>query len=135
MNQFYERFLVKSHLLYWVVIIAWILIFVVISTAIPIDVLETLEGNYISEGIILNEIYEYNEDYLYVYKSKSDIVERCNVSDIEYIDGQYTKINITGISDYVAYEGNVKIDLIVGKTNLLRIILGIDQKYAEKRYV
>ena len=135
MNYLYEKYLVKSHLFYWVVILCGLILFVTISWDIEIDQIGSLEATYVDGNILLNDIFEYKYDYIYVYKNKSETVSKCEIKCIEYIDNQYTLINLTEELQNISFEGNIKLDFVYGKTNLLKIVFGIDQKYMEKRYV
>lgn len=135
MRYLYEKYLVKSHFLYWIVIICGLTLFLSVSWSIPVDRIETLEATYVDGNILINEIFEYEYDYIYIYKSKSESVIKCKITDIEYVDDQYTLIHVIESQQNVRLEGNIKLDLVSGKSNLLKIILGIEQKYMEKRYV
>lgn len=135
MNYLYEKYLVKSHLFYWVVILCGLILFVTISWNIEIDHIGSFEATYVDGNILLNDIFEYKYDYIYVYKNKSERVSKCEIKYIEYIDNQYTLINLTEKLQNISFEGNIKLDFVYGKTNLLKIVFGIDQKYMEKRYV
>ena len=125
----------KSHYLYWIVIICGVTLFIAASWRIPVDRIETLEATYVDGSILINEIFEYEYDYIYVYKSKSENVIKCEITDIEYVDDQYMIIHVKESQQSIRLEGNIKLDLVSGKSNLLKIVLGIEQKYMEKRYV
>lgn len=135
MKHLYEKYLVKSYFLYWIVIICGLILFIAASWGIPVDRIETLEATYVDGSILINENFEYEYDYIYVYKSKSDNVIKCEITDIEYVDDQYTIIHVKESQQNVRLDGNIKLDFVSGKSNLLKIVLGIEQKYMEKRYV
>ena len=135
MQHLYEKYLVKSHFLYWIIIICGLTLFIVASWNISVDRVETFEATYVDDNILINEIFEYKYDYVYFYKSKSKTVIKCEIMDIEYVDDQYTIIHFKESQQNVHLEGNIKLDVVSGKSNLLKIILGIEQKYMEKRYV
>lgn len=135
MKYLYEKYLVKSHYLYWIVIICGLTLFIAASWRIPVDRIETLEATYVDGSILINEIFKYEYDYIYVYKSKSENVIKCEITDIEYVDDQYTIIHVKERQQDVLLEGNIKLDFVSDKSNLLKIVLGIEQKYMEKRYV
>lgn len=135
MKHLYEKYLVKSHFSYWSVVLFGFVLFFVASWSIPVDRIETMEATYVDNRILINEIFEYEYDYVYVYKNKSKRVMKCQISGIEYVDEQYTIIHLKEDQHKGYFDGNIKLDFVSGKSNLLKIVLGLEQKYTEKQYV
>lgn len=126
----YRRYLVKNTALFFIIIIVAATLFLLASWHLKIDVIDTYIGNNGDRKIVINEIIDYPFQSFYVYKNKSEDVEKCLVTDIEYFDEQYTLI----IPDKnIKFDGNVYVDIIKSETTLLKLILGIDDKYITKK--
>ena len=112
-------------------------LFVIISMSIilvsliiiKVPVLETFEGNFEGERVIINEVVDYSVSNIYVYKTRSSNLEKYKVLSSTVIENNYTVLYVEIQSDYERMDGVVKIDAEKKQVPLLFVILGIENKY------
>lgn len=129
-EQLYDRYIVKSIWTYVLFIIVCFSLILVSITATKVPVLETFEGNIEGNRVIINEIIDYSVSNIYVYKTRSDNLNKYSISKTDVIENRYTVLYIKNADSYEKMDGIVHIDMEKTQASLLFVILGIEKKYA-----
>lgn len=131
-NKFYYRYFVKSHIPYYLMIVMGIAFFLYYTSATEVSVLETFEGTYAEDRLIINQVVDYPIEKVYAYHDRSDKVIAYKVLRVTYIDESYTVLYVDKSNESAPLEGTVKIDVEKEYTSLLSVVSGLKKRYTEK---
>ena len=94
------------------------------------EIIDTYNGSYSDNKIIINETVDNPLEKFYVYRSRNDRIYTFHKGEKEYLD-DFTIIYVDNesVKDIFTLNGNVKIDVIVGEATLLEVLFGIQKKY------
>ena len=132
LSDFYYKYVVKVPILFFLLIAVGILFVIVFSTNIEVSVIETFEGCFAEDRIIINEVVDYPVGNVYVYQNRSDRVDKFEIADTEIIDGCYSVLKIKNTNSCAVFEGTVKLDVEKQKLKMLYLIFGLKKRYIEK---
>ena len=132
LSYFYYKYVVKVPILFFLLIAVGILFVIVFSTNIEVSVIETFEGCFAEDRIIINEVVDYPVGNVYVYQNRSDRVDKFEIADTEIIDGCYSVLKIKNNNSCAVFEGTVKLDVEKQKLKMLYLIFGLKKRYIEK---
>ena len=132
LSDFYYKYVVKVPILFFLLIAVCILFVIVFSTNIEVSVIETFEGCFAEDRIIINEVVDYPVGNVYVYQNRSDRVDKFEIADTEIIDGCYSVLKIKNNNSCAVFEGTVKLDVEKQKLKMLYLIFGLKKRYIEK---
>ena len=130
--RFYTKYVVKKPIVF-VVFVAlgiFLLCYLVLNTKVA--VIDTYEGNYAENRLIINEVVEYPFEEIYAYNRRSELVLKYNVERIEVIDNDYTVVFIDNLSYENQLQGVIKVDIPKEYVSLFSIIIGTENRYVEK---
>lgn len=132
LSDFYYKYVVKVPILFFLLIAVGILFVIVFSTNIEVSVIETFEGCFAEDRIIINEVVDYPVGNVYVYQNRSDRVDKFEIADTEIIDECYSVLKIKNNNSCAVFEGTVKLDVEKQKLKMLYLIFGLKKRYIEK---
>lgn len=128
-KNFYQKIMVHSWVAFVAFLLMGIIVFLTISLNTKIEIIKTYHGTITEDRVVINEIVTPMESKLYIYKSKRSVVLTVNIEKCENVEGVFTVAYLTPQSNVSELEGMVNIDVVHGYTNLLKILLKIDDKY------
>lgn len=131
--QFYSKYVVKSILLYLAFIIIGVSLFLILSMNTQVSIIETFDGTYADDRLILYEVVDYPIEKVYAYKDRSDFVVTYNVLKTEIMDGQNTVLFVDKKEKAVELNGTITIEAEKGHTSLLSIVLETEKRYVVKK--
>ena len=88
--RFYSKYVVKNIWLYIAFVIIGIGLFLILAMNTKVSIIETFEGTYADDRLILYEVVDYPIEKVYAYKDRSDFVVTYNILKTEIMDGQNT---------------------------------------------
>lgn len=130
--KFYLKWFVKTHTLYVLVIIFSLISFVYLAINAKVAVIETFEGIYADNRLIINQVVDYPVEKVYVYQDRSDKINSYTVLRVEQIDNSYTVLFIDKFEEQDSFSGVITIDVEREYVSLLDITLGLKKRYVEK---
>lgn len=130
--RFYSKYVVKNIWLYIAFVIIGIGLFLILAMNTKVSIIETFEGTYADDRLILYEVVDYPIEKVYAYKDRSDFVVTYNILKTEIMDGQNTVLFVEKKEKAVNLNGTITIEAEKGYTSLLNIVLGIEKRYVVK---
>lgn len=128
----YLKWFVKTHILYVLVIVIGLSSFVCLAVNTKVAVIETFEGIYADDRLIINQVVDYPIAKAYAYQDRSDKVTSYTVLSIEHIDDSYTVLFIDKSKEQEPFEGVISVDVEKEYVCLLDVVLGLKKRYVEK---
>ena len=128
--RFYSKYVVKNIWLYIAFVIIGIGLFLILAMNTKVSIIETFEGTYADDRLILYEVVDYPIEK--AYKDRSDFVVTYNILKTEIMDGQNTVLFVEKKEKAVNLNGTITIEAEKGYTSLLNIVLGIEKRYVVK---
>ena len=133
-EKLYLRCMIKSPLLFFSMLILVIASFILLAMTTEIDIVQTYDGSFSGNRIILNEILSEPAEIVYVYKNRGERILKLSITEMDSEDEQYTILYFDEKADTEYYDGKIKLDVVKEQSTLLRIMLGIDQKIIPEDY-
>lgn len=130
-TNFYYKYVVKYPVLYFTFIIIGISIFLCLSYNTEVALIETFEGNYADDRLIINEVVDYPINKAYAYQNRSDKVIEYEITDVEIIDECYTVLHFCSSDINSSLEGTIKIDVEKHKIKIINMLLGMQKRYVD----
>lgn len=128
---YYYKYVVKYPVLYFTFIIIGLSTFLYLSLNTEVALIETFEGNYAEDRLIINEVVDYPINIVYAYQNRSDKVIEYEITDMEIIDECYTVLYFRSTDINTSLEGTIKIDVEKEKIKIINILLGMQQRYVD----
>lgn len=128
---YYYKYVVKYPVLYFTFIIIGISTFFFLSFNTEVALIETFEGNYADDRLIINEVVDYPINKAYAYQNRSDKVIEYEITDMEIIDECYTVLYFSSTDINTLLEGTIKIDVEKQKIKIINMLLGMQKRYVD----
>ena len=130
---FYYKYVVKIPTLYFLFIIVGISTFLYFLFNTDVALIQTFEGIYAEDRLIINEAVDYPIEKVYAYQNRSDKIITYEIDDAEIIDDSYTVLYISKYDLSKTLEGTIKIDVEKQKISVINIIFGLQKRYIEEQ--
>ena len=124
--RFYSKYVVKNIWLYIAFVIIGIGLFLILAMNTKVSIIETFEGTYADDRLILYEVVDYPIEKVYAYKDRSDFVVTYNILKTEIMDGQNTVLFVEKKEKAVNLNGTITIEAEKGYTLILFLELKKD---------
>ena len=127
----YYKYVVKYPVLFFTFMIVGIFTFLYFSFNTEVTLIETFEGNYADDRLIINEVVDYPINKAYAYQNRSDKVIEYEITDVEIIDECYTVLYFCSTDVNTSLEGTIKIDVEKQKIKIINMLWGMQKRYVE----
>ena len=132
LSKIYMKYIVKSFTAYIIFILLGIFFFIYVSLNVKVEVIETFEGIYAEERLVINETVNYPIEKIYAYQSRNEEIITYNVKDIDIIDESYTVLFLGESDDIGKLEGVIRIDVVKKHVSIFSVIFCGEKRYVEK---
>ena len=136
MEKLYLQYVIRSPALFFGVLILVLAVFFLLGAITELDVVQTYDGSLSGSRIILNTLLPVTPESVYIYKNRGEKLLKLRITKAEQEDGQYTILYFPADmeADAACFDGRIKLDVRIGKSNLLRIMMGLDRKTIPEEY-
>lgn len=136
MEKLYLQYVIRSPALFFGVLILVLAVFFLLGAITELDVVQTYDGSLSGSRIILNTLLPETPKSVYIYKNRGEKLLKLRITKAEQEDGQYTILYFPENmeADAACFDGRIKLDVRIGKSNLLRIMMGLDRKTIPEEY-
>lgn len=136
MEKLYLQYVIRSPALFFGVLILVLAVFFLLGAITELDVVQTYDGSLSGSRIILNTLLPETPESVYIYKNRGEKLLKLRITKAEQEDGQYTILYFPADmeADAACFDGRIKLDVRIGKSNLFRIMMGLDRKTIPEEY-
>ena len=136
MEKLYLQYMIRSPATFFGVLILVLAAFFLLCAATELDVVQTYDGSLSGSRIILNTLLPETPESVYIYKNRGEKLLKLRITKAEQEDGQYTILYFPADmeADAACFDGRIKLDVRIGKSNLFRIMMGLDRKTIPEEY-
>ncbi|MCX7748159.1 MAG: hypothetical protein N2645_14935 [Clostridia bacterium] len=104
--------------IYYMFLLAGVILFVYLSLNIKLDVVQNVKANIKDDRIIIEGEYNTKSDAIYLYNDRNEKIYKLTIEHLEYIDGQTVFI----INNTTELFGDIQADIVTGSQTLLERI-------------